>query len=189
MERLNSIDQTLSAAINGWNSPAADAVMVFASRVYVWVPLYIAIIIWYFCRLPWRKALAIVVTLILAFVFTDKFSHFLKESVFMRFRPCEDPVFSSSIRLLEKHGSLYGFPSGHACNTFCFALLTSLTARRRWWTPLIFFWAALVSYSRIYVGKHYLGDVLGGIVLGIAAALLIYLILRTVLKQIDKCSA
>lgn len=189
MERLNSLDQTLTAAINGWNCPVADAVMVFASKVYVWVPLYLAVIIWYFCRFPWRKALAIVATLILAFVFTDKFSHFLKEGVYLRLRPCEDPVFSTSIRLLEKHGSLYGFPSGHACNTFCFALLTSLTARRKWWPLVAFGWAALVSYSRIYVGKHYFGDVLGGTLLGLASALLIYLILNIIIKRIDKCSA
>ena len=181
MDRLISIDQHITSILNGWNAAALDPVMIFVSKVYVWVPLYLAIIVWYFAKQPWRRALLTVAVLILAFAFTDRFSYFLKESI-CRLRPCEDPAMAGLIRLLEKHGSLHGFPSGHATNTFCFALLTSLTARRKWWTPAIFSWAAIVSYSRIYVGKHYFGDVLCGALLGLLCGYIFYLII----KAIDK---
>ena len=181
MDRLISIDQHITSILNGWNAAALDPVMIFVSKVYVWVPLYLAIIVWYFAKQPWRRAMLTVAMLILAFAFTDRFSYFLKESI-CRLRPCEDPAMAGPIRLLEKHGSLHGFPSGHATNTFCFALLTSLTARRKWWTPAIFSWAAIVSYSRIYVGKHYFGDVLCGALLGLLCGYIFYLII----KAIDK---
>ena len=70
--------------------------------------------------------------------------------------------------------TITGIGAGDAfTGAFCAALLSSLTARRKWWAPIAFTWASLLSYSRIYVGKHYLGDVLAGMnmVIGILVAL------------------
>jgi undecaprenyl-diphosphatase len=60
------------------------------------------------------------------------------------------------------------FPSGHAATSFaCAALLA-------WLTPLpkvpLFVLAALIAFSRVYVGVHYPLDVIGGAVLGLAVA-------------------
>lgn len=190
MNPLIEFDQTLTLALNGAHTPWLDPVMVFFSKVYVWVPLYLATIILLFCRLSWRKALIGSLMLIAAFAFTDIFTHWLKEHVFLRLRPCEDPALSGLIHLLEKHGSLYGFPSGHAANTFGFAAASAWLLKRKWWTIPIFCWAALVSYSRIYVGKHFLGDVLGGTMFGLLAAGAAILLMRLIFKWTNKrCTA
>jgi undecaprenyl-diphosphatase len=62
---------------------------------------------------------------------------------------------------------MYGFVSSHATNSFTVALLSLLLIRKRWYTVFIIIWATSVSYSRIYLGVHYPGDVLGGVLLGI----------------------
>ena len=178
MEKILDLDRNLTLALNGLHSPFFDNIMIFASKVWVWLPLYIAVFIWFFCTRKWRVALVCVGALLLGVLITDRLSFHIKEAI-ERLRPFVDPVIADSVRLLEKPGShLFGFPSGHACNTFCAALLSSLIAGRKWWAPVAFSWATLVSYSRIYVGKHFLGDVLAGALLGLAIGGLLFLMIR-----------
>lgn len=183
METLINLDKTLSVAINGMHAPFFDAIMVFISKVYVWVPLYVAIIAWYFWKMPWKKALTAILVIVAAFAFTDMFSHHMKNVIFCRFRPCNDPTLEGRLRLPDGKGSLYGFPSGHACNTFCFALITSWLSLRKWWTISMLSWSLSISYSRIYLAMHFLGDVLGGLLFGGAVACLAILLLKFIFRK------
>jgi len=79
---------------------------------------------------------------------------------------------------------MYGFVSSHAANTFAVAMLLLLIQRKRWFTALMLTWAAIVSYSRIYLGVHYPGDVLGGAVLGVLCGLLVYLLFSWTVQQL-----
>lgn len=175
MKKLINLDMELFTLLNGWHSDFFDPIMVFLSKVWVWVPLYLAVLVYLFWTKKWKMALFAVITIVLAYLASEHISVFIKESV-ARLRPCEEPLLANSIRLLERHGGLYGFVSGHACNTFCFATLTSLFIRKRPYTFIIFTWAALVSYSRIYVGKHYPADIVGGALLGMLIAYVVWLI-------------
>lgn len=189
METLNSIDYAISLAINHFNCHTADAFMYFVSRIPIWFPLYAAVIVWYFLKMPWRKALIGVLTVIVAFILTDIGSNFMKENVFLRYRPCEDPALQGIIRplqdMIDGRGSLYGFPSGHACNTMCFAIITSWLSRRRWWTIAFISWSVIISYSRIYLGKHFFGDVIGGWVYAVAIAVPAIFFLKFIFGRLD----
>jgi undecaprenyl-diphosphatase len=63
-------------------------------------------------------------------------------------------------------GGAFGFVSSHAANSFNVAALSILLIRNRFFSVFIFIWAAGVSYSRIYLGVHYPGDVVCGALLG-----------------------
>ena len=130
--------------------------------------------------------------IVAAFAFTDMFSHYLKTDVFCRLRPCNDPSLEGLIALPDGRGSLYGFPSGHACNTICFAILTSWLSHRRWWTVTMATWSLAISYSRIYLAMHFLGDVIAGLVFGAAVAVAGILLLKFIFSKIPEtkeCSA
>lgn len=75
-------------------------------------------------------------------------------------RPVPEPLLEAP--------TTYSFPSGHATVAFaCAAVLALAVPRLRWW---FFGLAALIAFSRVYVGVHYPGDVLAGAVLGIGLA-------------------
>jgi undecaprenyl-diphosphatase len=60
----------------------------------------------------------------------------------------------------------YSFPSGHAATAFAAATVLAVLVPRWWmWTLPV---AALVAWSRLYLGVHHPIDVVGGAVVGIA---------------------
>jgi undecaprenyl-diphosphatase len=96
---------------------------------------------------------------------SDQLSVLIKDAT-VRFRPVHDPVIGPLVHNILRKGSLYGFVSSHAANSFAIFAFTSLIFKNRWFTLLIILWALLFSYSRIYAGMHYPLDIICGAVLG-----------------------
>jgi len=183
MDWLIEFDKYITLAINNTYSPLFDSVMVFVSKIAVWIPLYLAVLvaIIYRYKKDWKKILLIIAALVLTVVLTDQISCLIKDSV-CRLRPCHDESIADSVRVIVSKGGLYGFVSSHAANVFGFALLTSMIFRKHWYTILIFVWATIISFSRIYLAKHFLGDVLCGALVGVSIAL----IMKLLLNQIER---
>jgi undecaprenyl-diphosphatase len=188
IEFLINLDKQIFLAINGFHSPFFDHVMYFLSMKLVWAPLYIALIalMWSSYR---RKFLVILPLIILMVTLTDQVSVVLFKDVFLRLRPCHDPSLEGLVRILHDHcGGQYGFISSHASNTFGVAVFSGLVLRHRygWVLPLLIFWAAAVSYSRIYLGVHFPADVLVGAVVGAFIGWLIYALMKWLFKKWKK---
>ena len=71
-------------------------------------------------------------------------------------------------------GGLYGFASSHAANTAGLALFLSLLLKNRAVGALLCAWVILTAYSRVYLGVHFVGDVVCGALIGVASAYAIY---------------
>lgn len=83
---------------------------------------------------------------------------------------------AGGVELLQSSTS---FPSGHTATAFALAtavVLMSSWWQRRWW--LAFVLAVFIGYSRIYLGQHFLLDVLAGSVLGTVSSIGGYAILK-----------
>jgi undecaprenyl-diphosphatase len=177
LDELNRIDQQAFLWLNGQHSPFWDTIMFHVSSKPEWIPLYVIIlglIIW---KYRW-KSLWLILAAVLLITLSDQFANLLKAAV-RRIRPCKDPEIGYLVHLVRDYCSgLYGFVSGHAANSFALATFVSLLFRRTWVTAGMVFWAALLSYSRIYMGVHYPGDVIAGAILGAVLGYGIILILR-----------
>lgn len=189
-ESVIALDREATLGLNalGGNS-LWDALMVFSSHHYTWVPLYVGLAVFLFYRLGWKRALVFVAAIGLTFLCCDQLSNVFKYG-FERLRPCYDEgMIAGGLRLLEGRGGLYGFFSAHAANTFGLACCTILAFRTdtkhsyRWLAAGLLFWAALVSVSRVFVGKHFLGDVMVGMLIGVALGLLMGCLARWVIRR------
>ncbi len=101
--------------------------------------------------------------LILLVATTDQFSSFFLKNLFVRVRPCN--VFPD-LNILVTCTESFSFPSSHAVNNFAAAMFFSKIFPKLKWS--FFTVAALMAFSRPYVGVHYPSDVIGGALIGMA---------------------
>ena len=174
-QEIHKTDQLLSLKINSWDSSVTDPIWQFFSNIPVWIPMYALIVGCLIWRLGWKKGLVFVLAATATFGFCDQFSNFIKDLV-GRPRPLNDPfMVEHGLNILDGTTKSFSFFSAHAANSFGLATCTYTGFRQdtrlryrgyAWW---MFFWASMVSISRVFVGKHYLGDVIVGIIVGAAA--------------------
>jgi len=183
---LIEIDKKWLLFLNGFNSPFWDTIMWYISGTKTWIPLYAVILFFVFKQLKWRGFIALFF-FILLIVLSDQISVRLFKNVFERLRPCHDPVIGHLVHLVNnKCGGQFGFVSSHAANTFALAMFSSLFFRNKAVTISIFVWAAIVSYSRIYLGVHYPFDVMGGAILGVVIGIITFRLYLLSQKYIKK---
>lgn len=165
LEFLNTVDTKLFLFFNGIHSPFFDPIMAFITAKETWYPLYLALIGFIIYRYK-KRCWIIIPCIILVVVLADQISVKMFKEVFHRLRPSRLEDLKPFIHLVGKKGGKYGFVSSHAANSFAAATFLAFLFRNRIFTWSILSWAAIVSYSRVYVGVHYPGDILCGAILG-----------------------
>lgn len=169
---LLSADAAGTLFINSLHTPFLDHWMWGFSDKWVWIGFYLLIVAMLYRSLERKSLLVVAICIALVFFLTDyAISHWFRGMV-ERFRPSreENPLHQYIHIVNGYRGGRYGFPSCHAANTFGLATLIWLVFRRRLLTMVMFGWAFFSSYSRVYMGVHYLGDVLvGGALAGLLA--------------------
>ena len=178
IELLKQLDTNIFLSINGLHTSFFDGFMYAVSAKFTWIPLYISVL--YILIKQWKKeAVWLILALVLCIVISDQVASGLLKHLVKRLRPSHVDDLRGLVHLVRDYsGGMYGFASSHASNTVGFALLSSLILKQRNYTFAIFSWAIITSYSRIYLGVHYPGDILGGALIGSLAALLCYWVLR-----------
>ncbi|AKD04697.1 phosphatase PAP2 family protein [Pontibacter korlensis] len=173
VETLKQLDRDLFIQLNEMHGPFWDAVMVFMSDKYVWIPFYLALIGYLVWRYR-RKSILMILLVLVAIGLSDFVASGIMKPYFMRLRPCHDPTLTGLINIVEGCGGKFGFISSHAANTFALAAFFNLILSDRYFIfkILLVVWAVIVTYSRIYLGVHFPGDVLLGALLGMLMAYL-----------------
>lgn len=167
------LDKNFFGDLNAINSPFFDKFMFFISSKYTWIPLYISLL-FYLIKNKKRESILIIVSIILLVTFADQFASGLCKPLFARLRPSHDPSLVG-VHLVAGHkSSLYGFISSHAAITMAVAMFTSLLFKRTVFIAMIFSWALLNSYSRVYLGVHFPLDVIVGGLSGLLWGGLLY---------------
>ena len=185
METLSQYDSDLFLYLNGLHVDWMDKVMVLITNMWVWFPLYLLLIYWtvkQYGRRCWWVFFAVGLVVLC----TDQLASHVCKPLFQRLRPCYNTDFQYLIYLPKGlAGGRYGFVSSHAANTFGVAtFLTPVLKRYRPWMAIVLFlWAFISSYSRIYIGFHYPGDILCGALLGTLIGLVFWKLFQLVVVR------
>jgi undecaprenyl-diphosphatase len=174
MEQLEAIDRWLVLTINGWNTPFLDELFWLISGKLIWIPFYVLVLVAIYRKYNWKVMLAFFVSVILSIVLTDQLSTHAFKEVFLRYRPSHNLLLTDKLHFYQINpgdfykGGQYGFISSHAANfaamaTLIYAFFSKTYRFLRWLLPLIVF---LVCLSRVYLGVHYVSDVLAGATVG-----------------------
>lgn len=182
---LNDLDHQLFLFLNGLHVGWLDPVMTFISSETGWIPFYAVLLFLVFKKYKWQ-GLWVVLGVAVLITCSDQLSAHVFKPVFQRLRPCYDPLIQDLVHLPKgKPGGHYGFISSHACNTFALATFITLIMKKFYkkigW--LMFTWAAVVSYSRIYMGVHFPGDIICGAIVGVLLGLGIGHLLQRKLRE------
>jgi len=177
IEKIEQIDRQLLFAINDANSPLLDTIMWWVSKPAFGIPFYLLFVFLLYKYFGWKSALIIVLSTVAAVGLADLSAKYLFKEMFERFRPSQNFEIKDQLHYVNSyHGGMYGFVSSHAANMFSIAMILGLWLKKkiRYSLHFLLIWAALIGYSRVYLGVHYPSDVLCGALLGMSIAFLIY---------------
>ncbi|MEP0263759.1 phosphatase PAP2 family protein [Dokdonia sp.] len=175
METLIEYDQELFLFLNGLGTETWDGFWLVVTNKLSSIPLY-ALLLFFMYQKYGVKGLLITMVVVAAMITcTDQLSDFFKNYI-QRPRPCKLFSWEETMRFIAPRCGRYGYFSGHATSSMATAVFAGLAlqSKYRYLIFILLLWAAFVGYSRIYVGVHYPGDVLTGMIVGSLLGFIFY---------------
>lgn len=196
IQLLNEWDHQLMLMLNGDGGAFWDQLWYIYSGKFTWIPLYVLLLwqMYRYCKKDttidfWRHLAICVFCTVLLILLADQLASGLIKPLVCRPRPSHEPGLMEMLHYVNDYrGGAYGFVSSHASNSLAIALWLGwlLFSKQKMLQILLIIWALLNCYSRIYLGVHYPGDILGGLIIGYLAFLIVRCIYIYICKRVSK---
>lgn len=169
LELLDTVDTHFFLFLNSLHSPYLDGAMYWMTKQKHWYPLFVIVAIAIVRSYRWRSIL-ILVGVAVVITLCDQLTSSIMKPLFGRLRPTHDPEIMHLVHTVASYrGGQYSMASSHAADSLGAAVFLWLTVRGRVrWIWIMFVWSGVFTYTRIYLGVHYPGDILVGGFVGIA---------------------
>ncbi len=183
MEEIILEDKQAMIFLNNLGSSTFDPFWILVSEKWFWIPLYVIFLYFLYKNFNKKSLFYILLFVALGITASDQIANIFKFG-FERLRPCHDPSLEGLLREV-KCGGKFGFYSAHSSNSFFVATyLTILLGKKIKQLPyFLFVWAAIVAYSRVYLGMHFPGDIIVGAIMGILLALFFGTLAKKVIRK------
>ena len=182
IENLEALDRWLVLTINSWNTPFMDELMWVVSGKLTWIPLYLLLIYLGYRKLPLRQFLFYFACVVVSVGLADLISAELFKEFIQRYRPSHHALLKDQLHFYQESnghyydGGMYGFVSSHAANFFALAFSAGLIMRQFYpqILKILLIIAVIICFSRMYLGVHYISDLIGGAIVGTCVSVVIY---------------
>ena len=183
MEEIILEDKQAMIFLNNLGSSTFDPFWILVSEKWFWIPLYVIFLYFLYKNFNKKSLFYILLFVALGITASDQIANIFKFG-FERLRPCHDSSLEGLLREV-KCGGKFGFYSAPSSNSFFVATyLTILLDKKIKQLPyFLFVWAAIVAYSRVYLGMHFPGDIIVGAIMGILLALFFGTLAKKVIKK------
>ena len=187
IDQLIAIDKSLLLAVNGSQSLFADGLVKTLTTAATWIPLYIAL---FYLVLKnndtVQKIVGVVACALICVFLAGSLDDMLVKPMVARWRPTHDPEIGMMVDVVNGYrGGNYGFFSAHASNTFSLAVFFALLVRSRALSFFLIAWSLLNCWTRMYLGVHYPGDILCGLLWGGFVGVAVWLVHYKVSQRMD----
>ena len=183
MEEIILEDKQAMIFLNNLGSSTFDPFWILVSEKWFWIPLYVIFLYFLYKNFNKKSLFYILLFVALGITASDQVANIFKFG-FERLRPCHDPSLEGLLREVKCGGKL-GFYSAHSSNSFFVAtyLIIFLGKKIKQLPYFLFVWAAIVAYSRVYLGMHFPGDIIIGAIMGILLALFFGTLAKKVIRK------
>lgn len=185
IDYLIELDQQVLSFFNGSDNPLLDGLVITLTSGLTWIALYVALLLVVIKNNQTMSQIMLVIgSALLCVVIADGLADFVAKPLVARWRPTNDPVIKYTIDTVNnlREGN-HGFFSAHAANTMSLAVFFSLLMKSRRVTIALLGWSLLNGWTRLYLGVHYPGDVVVGIVWGVLTGIVVYSVYSRIYRK------
>ncbi|MGK0386597.1 MAG: undecaprenyl-diphosphatase [Patiriisocius sp.] len=176
IDTIVNYDEQLFLFLNNLGTPVWDEFWRIVTEKWSSIPLYALLLFLVFKKFGIKATLIVMVCAALMITATDQLANLFKYILFKRPRPCRVEELKELMRFVADGCGRYGYFSAHAASSMAAAVFIGLLLKPYYQTLpfLLLLWAAVVAYSRIYLGVHYPLDIITGMFFGAWIGLGIY---------------
>lgn len=185
---FGNADNSIVVAINNCHTPFLDSMILVITDFWFFVGVICCIFVYSFRHEKYWEAVFFCALLIATVGVTDFLCASIIRPAVQQLRPAnlENPVHTLLHIVNGYTGGRYGFPSCHAANSFAIAVFTSLWFRKKWIAVTLIGWALSECYTRLYLGVHYLSDIVFGMAIGSLIAYMVYRLSKRICDGLQK---
>ena len=180
---IESLDHRVTLFINSLNNSFLDDVMWLISSTSFGIPFYILFVFLLIRIYNPRQIIFSLLALILVVSLCDLSAKYFFKEVFERYRPSHNLILRDQLHLVNNYtGGKYGFVSSHAANMAGLSSMVYFFLKQRF-VKIVYLlvpFVLLVSYSRVYLGVHYVSDVFVGMFLGVLISFTLYKLIEKI---------
>lgn len=175
---LESLDKQALLDLNGSDSLYLDRVVKGLTNAFTWIPLYISL---FYIVLKnnenVQKVLMVLGAAALCVLLAGTVDDLIVKPMVGRWRPTRDPEIGMLVDIVDGYrGGRFGFFSAHAANTFSIAVFFCWLVRSKLLSVALVTWSLINCWTRLYLGVHFPGDILVGLLWGFLVATTVYYI-------------